>query len=43
MHKPDMSGQMAWWVVELTEFGMQYRHRLVIKGQVLADFLAEVP
>ena len=40
IHKPDLSGQMEWWEIKLSEFGIQYKPRLVLKGQVLADFLA---
>ena len=36
IHKPDMS-------MELSEYGIQYKPRLSKKGQVLADFLAEIP
>ena len=39
---PDLSGQMAWWAVELSEFGIQYKPHLELKGQILADFLVEV-
>ena len=38
-----MSGRMARWAVELSEFSIQYKLHLVMKGQVLSDFLAEVP
>ena len=34
---------MARWAVELSEFGFQYKPRLAMKGQILADFLEEVP
>ena len=34
---------MARWAVELSEFGIQYKPCLVMKGQALADFLVEVP
>ena len=34
---------MAWWAVELSEFGIQYKPHLALKGQILADFLVEVP
>ena len=34
---------MARWAVESSEFGIKYKPRLAMKGQVLADFLAEVP
>ena len=43
MHKPDLSRQMARWAIELSEFGIQYKPRLALKGQVLADFLEEIP
>ena len=32
---------MALWAVELSEFVIQYRLRTAIKGQVVADFIAE--
>ena len=32
---------MALWAIELSEFDIQYRSRTVIKGQVVADFIAE--
>ena len=43
IHKPDLSGRMARWAMELSEYGIQYKLRLLKKGQVLADFLAEIP
>ena len=43
IHKPDMSGRMARCEMELSEYGIQYKLRLSKKGQVLADFLAEIP
>ena len=43
IHKPDMSGRMARWAMELSEYGIQYKPRLSKKGQVLADFIAEIP
>ena len=33
--------RMALWAVELSEFDIQYRPRTAIKGQVMADFIAE--
>ena len=42
IHKLDLSGRMARWVIELSKYGIQYKPRLVQKGQVLADFLAEI-
>ena len=43
IHKPNLSGRMARWAIELREYGIQYKLRLAKKGQVLADFLAEIP
>ena len=34
---------MARWAIELSEFGIQYKTRLALKGQVLANFLVEGP
>ncbi|GJX29644.1 reverse transcriptase domain-containing protein [Tanacetum coccineum] len=34
---------MAKWVIELGEHDISYQHRTSIQGQVLADFLTEVP
>ena len=42
IHKPNLSGRMAHCAMELSEYGIQYRPRLAKKGQVLADFLAEI-
>ena len=43
IHKLNMSGRMARWAMELSEYGIQYKPRLSKKGQVLADFIAEIP
>ena len=32
---------MALWAIELSEFDIQYRPRTAIKGQVVAEFIAE--
>ena len=34
---------MARWAIELSEFGIQFKPCLALKGQVLADFLSEIP
>ena len=39
----DLSKRMARWAMELSEYDIQYKPRLSKKGQVLADFLAEIP
>ncbi|XP_077249231.1 uncharacterized protein LOC143888686 [Tasmannia lanceolata] len=41
LHKPDTSGQLVKWAVELSEFDIRYMPRPAIKAQVLADFVAE--
>ncbi|XP_077249196.1 uncharacterized protein LOC143888644 [Tasmannia lanceolata] len=41
LHRPDSSGRLVKWAVELNEFDIQYLPRPTIKAQVLADFVAE--
>ena len=41
MVNPDAVGRLALWAIELSEFDIQYRPRTAIKGQVVADFIAE--
>ncbi|XP_021986703.1 uncharacterized protein LOC110883193 [Helianthus annuus] len=43
LHKPEISGRVAKWVIELGALDIEYRKRTTIKGQVIADFLAEIP
>ena len=43
IHKPDLFGRIACWAMELSEYGFQYKSRLSKKGQVLVDFIAEIP
>ena len=43
IHKLDLSGRMTRWAIELRENSISYKPRLAKKGQVLADFLAEIP
>ena len=38
---PEAVGQMTLWAIELSEFDVQYRPCNAIKGQVVADFIAE--
>ena len=33
IHKPDLSGRMAWWAIELSEFDIQYKLHLELKGR----------
>ncbi|XP_071914056.1 uncharacterized protein [Coffea arabica] len=39
--KPEVSGRMTKWAVELVEHNIGYQSRTAIKTQVLTDFLAE--
>ena len=34
---------MVRWAIEISEFSIQYKPRLALKGQILANFLVEVP
>ena len=39
LHKPEVSGTLVKWVVELTQFNILYQLRIAIKGQALIDFI----
>ena len=41
LHKPETSGKLMKWAIELSEFDIRYKPKIVIKGQVLADFVME--
>ncbi|WP_203255442.1 hypothetical protein, partial [Klebsiella pneumoniae] len=41
LHKPDASGRLLKWTIELSEFHIEYIPRKAIKAQILADFLQE--
>ena len=41
LHRADISGRMAKWAIELTEFDINYQSRPAIKAQALADFIVE--
>nr|CAN82984.1 hypothetical protein VITISV_030339 [Vitis vinifera] len=41
LHKPDLTGRMLQWAIELSEFGIEFQPRLAMKGQVMADFVLE--
>ena len=38
LHKPEVSGRLMKWAIELSEFDIRYRPKTAIKGQILADF-----
>ena len=41
LHKPETSGRLIKWAIELSEFDIIYKPRSTIKGQILADFIME--
>ena len=41
MNNPKTTGRLALWAIELSEFDIQYRPCTAIKGQVVANFIAE--
>ena len=41
LHKPETSGRLMKWAIELSEFDIRYKLKTSIKGQVLADFVME--
>ena len=41
LHKPEVSGRLMKWAIELSEFDIRYKPKIKIKGQVLADFFME--
>ena len=38
MDRPDATGRMVQWTVELSQFDIDYKLRTAIKAQVLANF-----
>ncbi|XP_074342530.1 uncharacterized protein LOC141680119 [Apium graveolens] len=41
IHKPDISGRLVNWVVELSQFNLSFIPRTAIKAQALADLIIE--
>ena len=41
MNSPETVERMALWAIELSEFDVKYRLSTAIKGQAIADFIAE--
>ena len=41
MSNSEVVEQMALWAIELSEFDIQYHLCITVKGQVVADFIAE--
>nr|GEY88075.1 reverse transcriptase domain-containing protein [Tanacetum cinerariifolium] len=43
MSRPDVAGRLQKWSIMLGEHNITYRPRTSVKGQILADFLNEMP
>ncbi|GJU39908.1 reverse transcriptase domain-containing protein [Tanacetum coccineum] len=43
LSNPEVAGRMQKWSIQLGEFGIHYRPRVSVKGQVLANFIVERP
>ncbi|RVW28616.1 hypothetical protein CK203_100866 [Vitis vinifera] len=43
LHKLDLSGRMLKWTIELSDYGTKYHLRLTSKGQVMTNFIVELP
>ncbi|XP_022018817.2 uncharacterized protein LOC110918844 [Helianthus annuus] len=43
LRRPELLGRLAKWAVELGEHSLEFKSRTAMKGQILADFMAEVP
>ena len=41
LHKPETSGRLMKWAIELSEFDIRYKQKTAIKGQVLSDLVME--
>ena len=41
MNKPDATGRLIQWAIELNKFNIEYRPRQAVKAQALADFIVE--
>ena len=41
LHKPEASGRLMKWAIELSEFDIRYKLKTTIKSQILADFVME--
>ena len=41
IENPEATGRILKWALELRPYGLKYEPRTTIKGQVLADFIAD--
>jgi ribonuclease HI len=42
LQKPDLSGRLVNWAIELGQYDIEYHPRTAVKGQALADFVVEM-
>ncbi|XP_022899405.1 uncharacterized protein LOC111412714 [Olea europaea var. sylvestris] len=42
LHRPETSGRMLKWAIELSEFDIEFRPKTAIKAQALVDFIVEL-
>ncbi|GJS48653.1 reverse transcriptase domain-containing protein [Tanacetum coccineum] len=43
LSRPEVVGRLQKWSIELGEYDIQYRPRVSVKGQILADFIVDHP
>ena len=43
LSRPVISGRIAWWAILLQQYDLTYVLQKAVKGQALADFLADHP
>nr|GEV64545.1 reverse transcriptase domain-containing protein [Tanacetum cinerariifolium] len=43
LSRPDVAGRLQKWSIMLGEYNVTYRLRTSVKGQILADFIIEIP
>jgi hypothetical protein len=43
LRRPELSGRLGKWAVELNAFVIMYKPHTATKGQIIADFIAKVP
>ena len=41
LHKPDLSGRLVKWAVEISQFDISYLPRTSVQSQALADFISD--
>ena len=41
LHRPETSGRLIKWAIELSEFDIRYKPRTMVKGQILIVFIME--